>query len=335
MKKIRLCRVLIAASALILSVSILCGCTSASSKNAERTAFLYDTIINIKLRGYPEADILLDSTFELCEYYNRLFDRFDTASDIYRINNSQGNACAVNPETIRLLELGVEYSEFSGGRYDITCGRVTELWDFSSDSPALPDSDKMSDALETVNWQNVVIENELVTIPSGTELDVGGIAKGYIADRIVDHLRKNGAKSAVINLGGNICLLGTKDGQPFRVGLQSPFEQNGCIGYLDVFDCSVVTAGSYQRCFEFDGSLYHHILDLSTGMPCHSGLASVTVICDSSAKADALATICFLLGAEEGLDLINSDDNVEAVFVTDNGNILLSEGANKIFSPYN
>ncbi len=334
MRKIRLIRALTAA-ALILSVSILCGCMPASSKSAERTEFLYDTIINIKLRNHPEASALLDSTFDLCKQYNRLFDRFDTSSDIYRINNSHGEACAVNQETIRLLDLGLEYSELSAGRYDITCGRVTGLWDFSAENPTLPDTAAIEEALGTVNWQNVTIENGYVTVPPGTELDAGGIAKGYIADRIVEHLCANGAESAVINLGGNICLLGSKDGQPFRVGLQSPFEQSGYIGYLDVADCSVVTAGSYQRCFELDGSLYHHILDLSTGMPCHYGLSSVTVICDSSAKADALATICFLMGSEDGLALINSDPETEAVFVADDGSILLSEGAEKIFSPYN
>lgn len=335
MKSIKLLCAAVITAVFTLWVSLLCGCNSGSVKTTERTAFLYDTIITIKLRGYPEADTLLDSTFRLCEQYDRLFDRFDTDSDIYRINTAKGEPCEVNEDTLHLLELGLEYSELSGGKYDITCGRVTDLWDFSSDAPSLPDPNKMAEALSTVGRQKMVIENSCVTVPDGTELDLGGIAKGYIADRIVEHLRQNGANSAVINLGGNISVLGSKEGQPFSIGIQSPFEQNGYLGYLSVSDCSVVTAGSYQRCFELDGTLYHHILDLSDGMPCRSGLSSVTVISESSAKADALATICFLLGADEGLTLINSDNEAEAVFVTDTGQIMLSEGAEEIFSPYN
>lgn len=322
-------------AALILLVSLLCGCTSGSAGTAERTMFLCDTIINIKLRNHPEAESLLDSTFRLCEYYDRLFDRFDEGSDIHRINSSGGKPCAVSEDTIELLELALEYSDLSDGQYDVTCGRVTGLWDFTAEAPALPEPSAIADALETVDWQAVKIENGFVTVPEGTELDAGGIAKGYIADRLVEHLRQNGVQSAVVNLGGNICVLGNKDGKPFSIGLQSPFDQSSCIGYLSAADCSVVTAGSYQRCFELDGSLYHHILDLSDGMPSRSGLASVTVICEGSARADALATICFLLGAEDGLALINSIDGTEAVFVTDSGTTLLSDGAGDIYTPYN
>ena len=321
------------AVSLLLTVSVLCGCSAQSVKDAERSEFLFDTIISIKLLSQNDAENLLDESFELCKHYNSLFDRYTSGSDIYRINHSGGTPCMVSPETIELLTLALEHSDLSGGRYDVSCGNVTKLWDFVSDTPSLPQSSDLQAALESVDWQSVKIDGNNVTVPAGTELDLGGIAKGYIADQLVGFLESRGVHSAVINLGGNVYALGDKNGQPFRVGIQSPFGE-GSIGYVNVSDCSVVTAGSYQRCFELNGTVYHHILDLTDGMPADSGLASVTVICESSAQADALATTCFILGMDEGTKLIDSLDGVEALFIAVDGTVSMTEGARSIATLY-
>lgn len=326
-------RIIALCAAFIAAVSVLSGCTRQSISEAERTSFLFDTIITIKLRYDGEAEPILDEAFALCEHYNSLFDRHDHNSDIYRVNHSGGQPCIVSADTAGLILLGLEYARLSDGRYDITCGRVTGAWDFSSDAPAVPDADLLRAALNSVGWEKVVVDGCTVTLPTGTELDLGGIAKGFIADRLAEFLRQKGVQSAIINLGGNVYALGDKDGQPFKVGIQSPFG-SGNLGHLSVSDRSVVTAGSYQRCFELNGTLYHHILDLSDGMPARSGLASVTVICESSAQADALATICFLMGAEDGLELIGSLDGVEAVFIAEDGSIRSTDGASPLLTLY-
>lgn len=318
--------------AALLPMLLLSGCTGASDKMIERTSFLYDTIITIKLRSDNGADALLSGAFELCGKYHLLFDRFNPESDIGRINAAGGQPCEVSAETAELIALGLDYSRLSGGRYDITCGGVTGLWDFSAEKPVLPEPAQLAAALLTVGWENVVIDGCTVTVPEGTQLDPGGIAKGYIADRIADYLKQNGVDCAIINLGGNVRVVGDKNGRPFLVGVQSPFEQKGIVGQLEISDHAVVTAGSYQRCFEADGSLYHHILDLSTGMPAQTGLASVTVISDNAAQADALATICFLMGAEEAIRLIEATEGVDAVLIEHNGTLRITSGAMAIFS---
>jgi len=320
------------AVALVMAVSVLCGCTERPPEMIERTSFLFDTIVTIKLRSCEDAEIVLSEAFDLCQQYHRLFDRFDPESDISRINSSGGAPCEVSEETVRLIRAGLEYSELSEGRFDITCGRVTELWDFSAENPSLPSPDELTAALQTIGWEAVSVDGNVITVPEGTELDLGGIAKGYIADRIAEFLVEKGIDSAIVNLGGNVRVLGTRNGQPFRVGIQSPFHEGSTIGQVNVTDCSVVTAGSYQRCFELDGTVYHHILDLSDGMPAASGLASVTVICESSARADALATICFLMGAEDAIDFIESMDAVEAIMIKDTGELRLTSGAMAIFA---
>jgi len=333
MKNKRLQRITAFALTVALAVSVLCSCSAKPVDEIERTSFLFDTIISIKLRCSADAESILEESFDLCERCDKLFDRYDPESDIFRINHSGGTPCEVSSETAELIGMAPGYSRISGGRYDISCGRVTALWDFAAESPIVPDASALKAALATVDWQSITLEGSTVTVPDGTELDLGGIAKGYIADRLVDHLRSSGVRSAIINLGGNVYALGDKDGQPYKVGIQSPFG-SGSLGHVSVSDCSVVTAGSYQRCFELDGKLYHHILDLTDGMPSRSGLASVTVISESSAQADALATVCFILGLEDGMRLIESTDSTEALFVTEDGQIHMTDGARAVTTLY-
>ncbi len=333
MRKKPVFRVFCIAFALLFPVSVLFGCSMQSVKETERTSFLFDTIVSVKLRYAGDASSVLDDAFSLCEHYDRLFDRFTSGSDIYRINHSGGTPVEVDPDTADLISIALEYAELSGGRFDISCGNVTKLWDFNSAMPSIPDPESLKNALETTGWQKIVLDGNSVTVPAGTELDFGGIAKGYIADKLAEFLKSRGVQSAIINLGGNVYALGDKDGQPFKVGIQSPHD-SGNIGYVNVYDCSVVTAGSYQRWFELNGAVYHHILDLTSGMPADTGVESVTVIATSSAEADALATICFILGVEDGMRLIDSLDDTEALFVTDDGRIHMTEGARSITTLY-
>ena len=159
------------------------------------------------------------------------------------------------------------------------------------------------------------------------KLDVGAVAKGYIADRLRDYLEEEGIDHAMIDLGGNIIAMGSKlDGSDYNIGIQKPFDENGTpITSVKLSDKSIVTSGVYQRYFEQDGKIYHHILDPATGYPCENNLYSVTIITDSSLTADALSTTCFLLGYEKGMNLINQLNNVDAVFITNDNQIHYSK----------
>ncbi|MBQ9993842.1 MAG: FAD:protein FMN transferase [Clostridia bacterium] len=196
----------------------------------------------------------------------------------------------------------------------------------------MPDEAALSGALSTINYNAAVVSETTVTVPSGTMIDLGGIAKGYVADKLASVIRSNGVTDAIIYLGGNIYCVGDKAGEGFHIGVQSPFspDSNELYAMLTVSDTSVVTAGTYQRGFEIGDEYYHHILDLSTGYPASNGLVSVTIITDSSTAADALSTICLLKGAEEGMALVESIYGVEAVMITSDGDVLLSSGAKKI-----
>ena len=157
-------------------------------------------------------------------------------------------------------------------------------------------------------------------------IDLGGIAKGYIADRLKEYLEKEGIEHATINLGGNVLTIGTKpDGSDYKIGIQKPFAADGeVLEVLSVHDRSVVSSGDYERYFEKDGVIYHHILDPQSGWPVQNDLDQVTILSDSSADGDALSTTCYVLGLEKGMKLIQEMDDVEAIFVTKEGEIYRS-----------
>ena len=180
----------------------------------------------------------------------------------------------------------------------------------------------MAEAVTHIDYHCIKVEGNTVTLTDPeARIDLGGIAKGYIADRLKEYLKDEGIEHALIDLGGNMLTLGRRyDGNDFRIGIQKPFADTGtAMAVVSVNDKSVVTSGDYERYFEKDGVIYHHILDPDTGYPVQNDLDQVTIISDQSVDGDALSTTCFAMGLEDGLELIRSLDGIEAVFVTKDG----------------
>ena len=317
----------------------LTACKPKSIVPIAKVGFNFDTVITITL--YDTTDeYLLDSCFELADYYENIFSKTIPGSDVYRINNANGAPVEVSPETIDLLTIALYYSNLTEGIVDPTIGGVSALWDFHNQDDAddadnisstgTPPSDAdISEAIAHVNYKNVLINGNTVTLTDPeTQIDLGFIAKGYIADKIKDYLISGGVTNAIINLGGNVLTIGTKpDGSPFTIGIQEPFAQTGtAITIVSATDQSVVTSGVYERYYRIDGRLYHHILDTDTGYPYENDLYEVTIISKSSADGDALSTTCFALGLEEGLKLIESLPDTEAIFITSDEQIHTSSG---------
>lgn len=284
---------------------------------------MMSTVVTVTL--YDGDGETLDGAVELCREYERLLSRTVDTSDISRINAAGGKDCEISQETAELLRAALEICERSGGKFDITVSPLTDLWDVSN-SDRIPGSDEIKAALELVDYRKLRLDGCTVSLPAGMSVDLGGIAKGYIADKAAEYLRENGVSEAVINLGGNIMLLGDDGDRWYSVGIQKPFAKHGEIAAsVLVSDKSVVTSGIYERYFESGGRIYHHITDTSTGYPVDNGLCSVTVIADSSCIADGLSTACLALGYDRGAALAE-DFGAQAVFIDSDGNILLTEG---------
>lgn len=323
--KKRMCALLIS-SVLVLSLT---ACGTGSAKLASKTTFVLNTAATITLYGSDDESII-DACFDICRKYENMFSRTIADSEIAKLNSREIEN--VSDETAELLSLGEHYSRLSDGAFDLTIEPLSVLWDFSSGKQLVPKDDDIAAAVSKVDYRNVRIDGNRVSFKSeDTRLDLGAIAKGYIADKVKEYLISQGIESAIINLGGNIlCVGGKTDSEGFGIGIQKPFS-NETIAKLKVRDLSVVSSGVYERCFEKDGVLYHHLLSTKTGMPIDNGLLSVTIISKSSADGDALSTTCFALGPERGMELINSLDDTYAVFITEDYALHLSDGTEAAF----
>ena len=296
----------------------ICGCDTAPESNSA-LGFYLDTVITIT--GYADK-ATLENAVALCGEYEKVFSRTVEGSDVWRINHGEGSPVRVCGDTAELLAMALNICEKSGGALDITIAPASDLWDFKADEPEIPDSGELSSAAELVDYTKLKLEGDMVTLPAGMAIDLGAVAKGYIADKAAEYLKEKGVESAILNLGGNVVALGGKpDGSKWSIGIQDPEEENGRAGYsVLVADESVVTSGIYQRGFDRDGVRYHHILDSVTGWPVQNGLASVTIITGSSALADAMSTACFVLGRDVGMSFAEKM-GVQAVFIGTDGKV--------------
>lgn len=308
----------------------LCGCKSDTPmvQKYSQTEFLFDTVVNITV--YAEDDSSLAGAFELCEKYENMFSRNIEGSDVWRINHAKGESVTVDSETAYLIELSLKYSDITDGAFDITIAPLSELWGFSAENPSVPSQDSIEALLPLVDYTAVSIDGCTVTVPDGCGIDLGAVAKGYISDRLCDYFMTCGVSAALINLGGNVATVGTKpDGSSWQIGIRDPGgDYPDYVGTLSLGETSVVTSGIYERCFEEDGVLYHHILSSENGYPVNNSLASVTVICKSGVDADALSTSLYLMGFERAFEFVRNSPDTEAVFITTDGEIFLSDGAN-------
>ena len=327
----------ILAGTLILSSAVLSGCSSkantsqtADSDSQEpisATAIKLNTAVTVTIYDSKNKDLLTEC-MNLCDKYENVFSRTASDSELYKLNHrtltpveGTENTYQVSDDLAELVSEGLDYSELSKGAFDIAIEPLTSLWDFTAEDPQVPKDSLIQAALPKCDYHNISVDkdkNEITLKTDDTAIELGAIAKGYIADRLKDYLVSQNVKSAIINLGGNVLCIGKKtDNSAFKIGIQKPFaDRSETIAVMDIRDKSVVSSGIYERCFEQDGTLYHHLLNPKTGYPYDNGLIAVTIISDQSVDGDALSTTCFALGLEDGMKLAESLDDVQAFFVT-------------------
>lgn len=293
---------------------ILTGC-SASIENSA-TAFSMNTVVNI--RAYAPYDTV-NGAIDICRKLDGKLSRTDESSEIYALNKS--GESEVSDDTAELIKASLGFCEQTNGKLDITVGSLTSLWNFS-EATEIPEAAKITKALENVDYKKVEISGNTVKT-GGAVLDLGAVAKGYACNKIKEYFTQNGVTDAVINLGGNVLVMGEKD---YTVGVKNPFKTDEIYAELQVNNTSVVTSGTYERYIESGGKKYHHILNTATGYPTDTDIVSVTVICDNSLKADAYSTICLIYGSKAALELINATEGMECLIITADGGIKLSSG---------
>ena len=308
-------------------MALCTGCAQEKElPKVSEVGFYLDTVIT--LTAYTEDGQALKDALEECGRYERLLSRTAEGSDVWKINHAGGQPVEVSEDTLAILRCAQEISRLSDGAFDVTIAPASTLWDFTSGETKLPDSEELERAAELVDYTKLRIDGNLVTLPEGMMIDLGGIAKGYIADRVKAYLEQRGVRHAILSFGGNIVAIGKKpDGEEWKVGIQDIDKPTGEIMLVSRNSGgSTVTSGIYERGFELEGVRYHHILSPEDGMPVQNELASVTIFSENSMEGDALSTTVFVLGPEKGMDLVNAIDGVEALLIFRDRSVLYSAG---------
>ena len=297
------------------------------------------TIYDMEGMSEDKAAGIIDQAFAEIREYENMLSRTVEGSDVYRINHADGKSTEVSVETLDVIHTGLLMAELSGGKFDITVGALTDLWKFTSDNPSVPEDQEIRKALETVGYENITMKgNEVGLSDSETRIDLGGVAKGYIADKTGEYMEAQGVTKAIINLGGNITAIGEKEEDtPWTIGIERPYsDRSEIVGSIKVSDKTVVTSGIYERQFVEDGVRYHHVLDPQTGYPAETDLEAVTItaVKGNSGFCDSLSTACLILGKEKAHRLVLKLQDeypqmeIEAAFIDKKDNIAQTDGMN-------
>lgn len=326
----------------LIPVVSLSGCGSltsafSSTKPVEKSRFLLNTDCHITIYDKVD-DSVFDRAFSRISDIERKMTVNAETSEIIELNKAAGkHEVKVSEDTFNVLQKGLYYSELSGGKFDITVGPVVKLWNINTPEAAIPGENELKEAVKHIDYRKLRLDEDRLTArldEEGMEVDLGGVAKGYAADEVEKVLAENGVRHAIINLGGNVLTMGAKpNGDPWRVGIQNPSTPRGdYVGTVKLVNQTAVTSGIYERFFEKGGKVYHHIMDVETGYPVDNELESVTVIADKSSNGDGMSGVLFQLGVEEGMELAAKLEGVEAVFVTKDRKIYVTDGLKNNFA---
>ena len=301
----------------------------ANKKGQTYNAFYFDTIVSITVYDNFNAESIIEIN-DLLTRYDQLFSISNPNGDIYKINTTTEGE--ISNETASVLENLYSYYESSDGLINPGVQTIYNLYEFDTLEHPLPDQEKISEALNHIDYSQLNIEGtHFEKKDKMLEINTGCIAKGYIADKIAECLINNNINNAIINLGGNILVIGKKsDNTPFQIGIEKPFEAENTITHLTINNnyprLSVVTSGIYERYFTNNGSIYHHLLNPYTGLSLDNELYSVTVVGPSSETADILSTLLYLQGYEKACNTLKNYPEYYGLFVFRDYSIQYSDG---------
>ena len=318
-------RRLIIVQAVALLLLALASC-SAKPEKSKVTVFAMDTVIYLEAYG-EGAQAALDEAAEKLYFLDELLSATKEDSEISKINKSAGSFVPISDEVIKQLEAALEVSRRSGGAFDVSVLPLVNLWGFGTEGAHVPAAEEIEAALQYVDYGKIGLEGSSVRLAQGMSITLGAIAKGYASQELSEMLKGRGISSAILSLGGNVQAIGSKpDGLKWRVALRDPVSAAETAGVFELSDMAAVTSGGYERYFEQDGKVYHHILDPKTGYPAEGGLISVTIVCDNGMTADALSTALFVLGEDKAIEYWRDYGGFAAVLITDDGRMLVTEG---------
>ncbi|MBO3445490.1 FAD:protein FMN transferase [Clostridium sp. CCUG 7971] len=324
-------KVIVIITTIILAIGLVSCAKEDSNKQLSRTELFMGTTVKVTL--YDNAsEKLLDDVFKRVSEVEDLVSINKEGTEVGLLNENAGiKGVKLSYFSYNLIKKALKYSKLSHGGYDVSIGPLVKLWSIGLPEANVPSEDDIKEVIKNIDYTKVKMNDstkEVFLSEKGMMIDLGSIAKGYIADDIAKLLKKNNVERAIIDLGGNIYAMGTKDKEhKWKIGIQNPFEDRGnVIGTIEIANKSVVTTGVYERFIEKDGIKYHHILNPKTGYPYKTDIAGVTIVADESVDADALSTLIFTKGLDEGLKFLDELETAEAIFVMNNSKVYITKG---------
>ena len=308
----------------------------------DKEDFIFNTRVHQKVCynnnevKFDEIQKIVENATELMREFEEKLSFYKDSSEVNSINkNASKEFTKVSRDTFEILKKSIYYSKLTNGIFNITIGPLVKAWAINSDNPVMLQSDKVNQLIDLVDYEDIILnENNLsvMLLRENQAIDLGGIAKGYIADKVIEFYKENNIKSAIINIGGNIKTLGEKDENTlWNVGIYEPKKHSEkVICSIEVKDKSVVTSGGYERAFRYNDELYCHILNPKTGYPIKSDLKSISIVSDESIDADALSTPLFIMGKNKAYEYMKKH-NISGIMITDKNEIIITNDLLKSF----
>jgi thiamine biosynthesis lipoprotein len=298
--------------------------------------FAMNTIMYIEAVG-PESEEAVLAGCDKIYALDAMLSRTNPKSEISQVNAGDGvSEVTVSEETFRLLENAVLLCEDTGGTFDISIAPIMDLWGFSGSEYRVPAAEEIAATLGFVDYSGLILDSSDFGVSfsgDGMSVDLGAIAKGYASDCVLEIMKGFDIESALINLGGNVCVYGKKsNGEGFRVAIADPTHPTTYAGILEVSDLSIITSGGYERYFEKDGKKYIHIMDPYTGMPADSDLLSVSIIGPNGMRCDALSTALFVMGKEAAIEYWRAHRDFGCILVISETEVLASRDLEGVFT---
>lgn len=277
----------------------------------------------MNLSIYGDKKLLDDAEKLIIDLESKL-STTDKNSEIFKLN--QDKKAILSDDTVKLLKKSLEFCKKTDGAIDLSIYPVLKQWGFTTGDYKVPDDETISNLLPNVDYNKIKLNANEASLADNMQIDLGSVAKGYTGDKVISLFRKNGVKSVLINLGGNVQALGSKpDGTPWNIAIRDPFSSKNAVA-IEIKDKAVITSGVYERYFEQDNQIYWHIIDPKTGAPARNGLVSVTIIGESGLRCDALSTALFVMGREKAIEFWKSHENFDVIFIESDGNISVTQG---------
>ena len=297
----------------------------------DKMDFIFNTNVHQKIYTKNiDANTILKESDKIMKDFEYKLNFYKEDSEVSKINKSAGKEFSkVSNDTFNIVKLSKFYSDMTEGLFDVTIAPLVREWRINSLNPNIPSDEKIKEVIKLVDYRDIIwddINLSVKLLKEGQKIDLGGIAKGYIADKLIEFYKENNVKSAIVNLGGNIKVLGKKsENELWNVGIYYPEKNsNSIICSLQLEDKSIVTSGGYERAFIYNNNLYHHILNPVTGRPAETDLKSITIISDSSLEGDALSTPLYIMGKYKASEFMKKH-NISGVMMTKDDEIIITK----------